>query len=470
MQRMKFDTPTVVAISVVIDFSLTLILLHTWRTRTTYSGFALWIVGTACWSVGSLLSMLFSTMQPQFVPKIIGNALIMLHPLLLYEGIRLFHGIRRRWWNTPLNGALVLGGTICVAYFFLITSNLVVRSVCINTVLAVLFGRICVEPLFYNSVRRYSMQWLLSASLLPLVAMLFIRAWTLYTLSPLITFSAMLTNEALLHWIMFYGAIAELFIAYSYLSLTSDRVEDELRVAQVRERNIAEAQRQFFGMVTHEFKTPLAVINRSAQMIAYTAALQDEALIKRVNTIRENSVNLINLLDACMNDAVMARGELHLEPADVDLTALLDSARQYFFEVCPERKIELTVPDTPQKYHGDERLLFHLIVNLMDNAIKFSALPITVRLERTAEAFCLTVTDQGIGIPAGEISNLGERTFRATTAKEISGTGIGLHTARLIATLHQGTITFDSPQGKGTTVTVMLPLCRYNPKKNHILP
>ena len=70
---MKLDTATIVVISIITDFILVLILLHTWRTRTTYRGFGVWIAATACWAVGSLLSLMLPTMQPQFIPKIIGN-------------------------------------------------------------------------------------------------------------------------------------------------------------------------------------------------------------------------------------------------------------------------------------------------------------------------------------------------------------------------------------------------------------
>lgn len=456
---MKLDTATILVISIVTDIVLLLILIHAWRTRTTYPGFGVWILATACWVVGPVLTMLLPAMLPQFFSKIIGNALVLLHPLLLYEGINQFHGIRRRWWGTPLNTLLVSATVLFLTCFFYVSDDIRARSVAISWILAILFLRTSLEPLLKVGFRRYSMQWLLSASLIPLVTMLFLRGWFLCSgASFYATLPVIMIQDTLLRWIMFYGIIVELIIAYSYLSLTSDRVEQELRKTEERERNIAEAQRQFFGMVTHEFKTPLAVINRSAQMIAYTAATADDALIKRVTTIRENSVNLINLLDACMNDSVMARGELHLTLSDFDLALLLKSVRQHFSDVWPERILELAAPDTPQMYHGDERLIFHLATNLVDNALKFSALPVHIRLLRTADAFCITVSDQGVGVPDAEIRQLGERTFRASTAQGISGTGIGLHTARLIAGLHHGTITFASSEDKKTIVTVLLPV------------
>ena len=237
---MKLDTPTIVAIGLAVDFFLVLILFHTWRTRTTYPGFVVWMIGTTCWSVGSLLSLMLPALHPQFIPKIIGNGLIMLHPLLLYEGIRRFHDIRRHWWGTPLNSAVVMVGIFCMLYFFYVSESIVARIIAINLVAAFILARISIEPLFYVSIRSYSMQWLLSAFLLPLIVLIIARVWYhIFPASLFVSFSGALSQDTIQRWIMFYGIIAELAIAYSYLSLTSDRVDRELRQSEERYRNLS---------------------------------------------------------------------------------------------------------------------------------------------------------------------------------------------------------------------------------------
>ena len=237
---MKLDTATIVVISIVTDFILVLILLHTWRTRTTYSGFVVWIAATACWSVGSLLSLMMPTLQPQFIPKIIGNGLIMLHPLLLFEGISRFHGLRRRWWGTLLNSLLVFSCLLYLHYFLYLSDNIVARIIGINTVLAILFARTSIEPLLQAKCRRYSMQWLLSLCLLPLVALLIARCGHYFSHATALTVAETLTHESLLRWLMLYGITAELVIAYSYLSMTSDRVEAELRRSENSFRELSD--------------------------------------------------------------------------------------------------------------------------------------------------------------------------------------------------------------------------------------
>ena len=132
---------------------LVLILLHTWRTRTTYPGFVVWIAATACWSVGSLLNLMLPNIQPQFIPKIIGNGLIMLHPFLLYEGIYRFHGLRRRWWGTPLNCVLLLSGLLYLIYFLYFSNDITARIIGINSVLVIFFTRTSIEPLLHAGCR-----------------------------------------------------------------------------------------------------------------------------------------------------------------------------------------------------------------------------------------------------------------------------------------------------------------------------
>jgi hypothetical protein len=251
---MKLDTPTIVFISTAIDFVLTLILLHTWRTRTTYSGFGIWIAAIFCWTVGSTFVLLFFNQQPQFISKIIGISLILLHPLLMYEGIKRFYDIRMKWWGTPLNILLLLACLTNQVYFLYIYDDIARRTIVFNLVLAVLFARNVIEPLLYTKPRRHSMQWIFSISLVPLVVLIMLRAWHYITLSPSSDMTMLMNQDILLRWTLLYGLIVELVIAYSFLSLTSDRVEVELREAQHAAEGASKAKSAFLGMVRMHYK------------------------------------------------------------------------------------------------------------------------------------------------------------------------------------------------------------------------
>ena len=456
---LKLDTPTIIVISEGTDLLLVMMLLHAWRTRTTYAGFLLWAIGIACWTVGSSLTFLLSSLQPVFIPKIIGNSLLQLHPVILYEGMIRFYGLKRRLSGTPLNVVLITAGMLNLAYFLYVSDNLPAR-VMVNTYLfAFIFGRIAVEPLLHRKIRRHSMQWILSISLVPMVVLLLLRAtWYLGHLGTSTTTLALLQSEAQLRWVLVYSFVVEVVIAYSLLSLTSDRLERELRAGRERETLIVEAQRKFFGMITHEFKTPLAVIDRSAQMIAYTASHPDEALTRRVDVIRSNTAQLIGLLDNCMNDVTLATGVLQVNYAQLDLNPLLARVREHSLEVWPLRSIDCSVPGSDSPFRGDSRLLFHLFANLLDNALKFSPAdtPVSVRLTSDIRCFVITVTDRGVGVPHGEQASLGKHKFRASSAEGVPGSGIGLHLAKMITRVHNGSLTIESAPGLGTTVTVKL--------------
>ena len=103
---MKLDSATLVIVSAVIQIILVLVLLHAWRNRETYPGFAAWVAGTAAWSVGGIRALILPDLQPRIIPKGIGFGLLFLNPVLMLEGLRQFYGVRRRWTGLPLDLAI----------------------------------------------------------------------------------------------------------------------------------------------------------------------------------------------------------------------------------------------------------------------------------------------------------------------------------------------------------------------------
>jgi signal transduction histidine kinase len=108
---------------------------------------------------------------------------------------------------------------------------------------------------------------------------------------------------------------------------------------------------------------------------------------------------------------------------------------------------------------GDRERLGRVLRNLIENGVKFSPkdTPVRVTLDRDVRWAMIVVKDQGVGIPAEDLPRVFERFFRAATAAEVKGTGLGLAGARAIVDRHGGEITIESTVGQGTTVTVRLP-------------
>ena len=242
---MPLDTPTIAVLSFIVDIVILLILIHAWKTRTTYPGFLVWIVGTACWTIGVSLNMLLYPFLPPFVAKVVGVAFILLHPALLYEGLVRFYRIPWRRGLGVINLSIIAAGLAGALYFLYVTDNINARIVSSNLPLALLFGRIAIEPLFYRQVRSHSMQWLLSLLLLPLVCLLLLRAWAgflqVFGNIPMVT---LMVKDHLLRSLMTYGIVVEIVIAYSYLSLTSDRVEAELTEKEQSLRELSASLQQ----------------------------------------------------------------------------------------------------------------------------------------------------------------------------------------------------------------------------------
>ena len=471
---MKLDTPTIVAIGLAVDFFLVLILFHTWRTRTTYPGFVVWMIGTTCWSVGSLLSLMLPALHPQFIPKIIGNGLIMLHPLLLYEGIRRFHDIRRHWWGTPLNTAVVMVGIFCMLYFFYVSENIVARIIAVNLVAAFLFARISIEPLFYARIRRYSMQWILSVFLLPVIVLVFARAWYhIFSVSLFVSFSGALSQDTILRWIMFYGIIAELAIAYSYLSLTSDRVGRELSQSEERYRNLSSslqeqietetrlrvaqerklanhsrraAMGEMISAIAHQWRQPLATLGIIIQRTHAVGTMQG-LTTQNLDEFKQSAMRQVHYMSDTIEEF---RGFYRPEKQKMlfsPLSCISDSVRLFdpqFAEnsikvtlICHESDNKL-VNGFPNEFR---QVMLNLLGNARDAIVESRAtggepiegrISVQVSVSGSGEDnfMRIDISDNGCGIPADIAAQIFAPYF--TTKEEYGGTGIGLYMCRMI--------------------------------------
>ena len=491
---MKLDTATIVIIGIIIDFILVLILLHTWRTRTTYSGFVIWIAATACWSVGSLLSLMLPTMQPQFIPKIIGNGLIMLNPLLFFEGLFRFHGLRRRWWGTPLNCLLVFSCLLYLNYFFYISDNIIARIIGINVVLAILFARTSLEPLLHARCRRHSIQWLLSISILPLVALLVARCGHYLSQPSILTVADTLAHESLLRWLVLYGIIVELIIAYSYLSMTSDRVEEELsqsensyrelsdtlqtRVEEATKQHVAQerllanhsrlaAMGEMISAIAHQWRQPLSTLGMIVQR-THAMGTMKELTPDYLGEFKTNAMRQIKHMSETIEEfRGFYRPEKIKEPYS-PAGCISDSIR-LFEPQFTSSGIEVSITCQGcgnQLVHGYPNEFKQVILNLLGNARdailasrETGGEPenglIRVAIDATTEqGMTIDVSDNGCGIAADVALKIFDPYY--TTKEETGGTGIGLYMSRMIVEDSLGGRLLLLPNKENTTFRIEL--------------
>lgn len=226
-----------------------------------------------------------------------------------------------------------------------------------------------------------------------------------------------------------------------------------------RERQLREVYRDFVTMVSHQFRTPLAVIDSTVhRMMRRGLQMDSTELGTRALTIRNAVSGLSRLMDSTLTAERIDAGEIELNRRETDLSSLLGDIRARFVELMPERRIILALEEIAP-LDCDVMLLDQAIGNLIGNAIKYSSASEAVEISANEEAgqVFIRITDHGVGIPETEQRRIFERFFRASTATMVQGSGIGLYTARQIARLHGGDITVISRPETGTTFSLSLP-------------
>lgn len=234
------------------------------------------------------------------------------------------------------------------------------------------------------------------------------------------------------------------------------RAKDRAEVALERETAAKSQLRQFLSMVSHEFRTPLAIIDSAAQMLMMRAQRVDSGMLTRLETIRGAVGRLIDLIGTCLADEQLETGRMILQEQVLDLAPILRAAVAHHQAASGGRQVLLDMGRVTRVW-GDSNLLPLVINNLISNALKYSVDdPVQVKLRANHGGVVLTVRDEGIGIPLADQPRVFERFYRAGNAHKLSGSGIGLHMVRQIVDLHGGSVVIDSTEGIGTIVTVHL--------------
>ncbi|WP_157089348.1 sensor histidine kinase [Oceanibaculum pacificum] len=237
------------------------------------------------------------------------------------------------------------------------------------------------------------------------------------------------------------------------------QLERELRV----EREASFNQRQFVAMVSHEFRTPLAVISAALENLRPGLADREQVL-KRYDKIQRATDRLSQLTDNCLADARLSADTLYLDMQPVDLVEQVRAAAQ-LVEMSDLHRLHLTVgglPDTgaPVIVQADPALLRIALSNLLDNAVKYSEHGrIDVGIVRRDERYVVSIQDQGRGIPRGQAGLIFERYRQGESQgrRRQRGSGLGLFVARQIALAHGGDIILAANTPAGCRFEVFLP-------------
>lgn len=238
-------------------------------------------------------------------------------------------------------------------------------------------------------------------------------------------------------------------------------VENEIRKALEKEKELNNLKSRFVSMASHEFRTPLGTILSSVSLIGRYTKSEDQAKRdKHIDRIKYAINTLTNILNDFLSLEKLEAGKVKVKAETFDLKQLCESliedysgvlkTGQEFSFSCEESRVEVFL---------DKQMLSNAILNLLTNASKYSdgGSTIWLTLTSTAEAIVIEVKDEGIGIPEDEQHHLFERFFRAQNVTNIQGTGLGLNIVKKYVEIMGGSISFESLCGVGSAFQISLP-------------
>ncbi|MEQ8385216.1 MAG: PAS domain S-box protein [Coleofasciculus sp. A1-SPW-01] len=240
------------------------------------------------------------------------------------------------------------------------------------------------------------------------------------------------------------------------------KAEAEIIKALEKERELSELRSSFVSLVSHEFRTPLTAILSSSELLdRYSKKLTDEKKKAHHQRIQIAVSRMTQLLDDVLTIGKAEAGKLTFKPASMNLIAFCqDIVDTLQMSISQQHSINFVCHGDCGDAQMDEKLLQHILNNLISNAIKYSSQGSEVKVELTCEgeSAIFHIQDQGIGIPPEDIKKLFSSFQRAGNVGTIQGTGLGLAIVKKCVDLHGGLITVESEVGKGTTFTIILPL------------
>ena len=244
----------------------------------------------------------------------------------------------------------------------------------------------------------------------------------------------------------------------------------ELETALGKEKELNDLQRQFISMASHEFRTPLAIIDSTAQrLIRLTGknSLSPENALERFGKIRDSVRRMTRLMESVLTAAKMEEGKINVEIGPCQIGKIIEDACLRQQEISKNHVISWELDNIPESVLADAGALEQVLANLLSNAEKYApdAPEITVKAYTEFGDVVISVHDEGVGIDKDEMHKIGERFFRARTSAGTPGTGIGLNLSMKLLELHGGSLRLESQKYVGSTFFIRLPITGPKPSE-----
>ena len=239
------------------------------------------------------------------------------------------------------------------------------------------------------------------------------------------------------------------------------RAEEEARRSLVRERELSDLKTRFVSLASHEFRTPLATILSSIEIIDdFGPTLPENERRELIRLVKGAVGRVMGMLDQVELIGRAEADQLEFRPEPQDVEPLVASiAREVEQAQGRRNSVRIVAGGVTTRRTLDAKLLFHILGNLVGNALKYSpaGAEVSLDIEGDDQAIVFRVADRGMGIPAEDQPRIFESFHRARNVGNVQGTGLGLSIVKQCVDLHGGTVTFESKVGLGTTFVVRIP-------------
>jgi len=419
-----------------------------------------------------LLLMIVRGMEPEGWNIVLTNTIIKLGLVLLAGGLARFLGQPRYTWiGVSMLILQIVVWSIAVAVD---PGNIAVRIHSSTFVTVVIMSVMCLG-LMQDRTQPSLLRWITIGVLVEYMAASVIQSVMEYRLpvgfqsaSVLADRNAWYLLQGTLFLIAFFACL--LFMVSSRLSadlrekneaLSREveerrRLERKLNASLEAERALRDEQTDFMRVVSHEFRTPLAIIRNAIDMIGLVGDKSPEATRERIAGIREALDRLFSLIDRFMvNDR-----DSGFRPELIRVGSLIEDVRLHFEMTGGGERLIFTADDDAVSLFADPDMVATVVINLIDNALKYSPQdqPIDIAVGEENRCVVIRVRDRGIGIPQVDLHKIGRRFYRASNTMAATGTGLGLYTSRKLIGYHSGKLQLFANDGPGTTAIVSLPL------------
>ena len=253
-----------------------------------------------------------------------------------------------------------------------------------------------------------------------------------------------------------------LFVVSNFYDITDrKKAEFEIKNSLIKERELSEMKTKFVSMVSHEFRTPLAAILSSSDLIEmYWDKLTEEKRSSLLAKIKTSVKNLIEILTDVTEINRADSGKVTVLYEQIDVIALVNNLIDEVKQAYPERPaIQYEQKIDSLVLQSDKKLLRQIFINLISNAVKYTSTSknVFITLDRLPDLTVFMIQDEGIGIPEEDFKTLFEPFMRSKNIGKIKGTGLGLSILKRAVDLLGGRVDFSSKENTGSTFTVYLP-------------